>query len=212
LYGSPIVSGYGGLGGIYDLDHVTDNLMRYPAWLYSSHSLFVFLGLCSVPAAVFQPGLDRDQRHHLLRHGLLSLGFAGTVFLSYLFYQPFEHWTFLRFVLPAIPVLIVLALSTVDTVARTVSPAARSLALTLVACTLPAYYLSYAVHGEAFALEERYLRSARRRADRIRTATPRLEQRSSQYRVRAACSGYYANRAHTAGMTCFHLGVGSAAP
>ena len=110
------------LSGIYDLAHAKDNLMRYPAWLYSSHSLFVFLGLCSIPAAALLPALDRDQRRHLMRHGLLALGFAGTVFLSYLFYQPFEHWSFLRFVLPAIPVLIVLALTTLDTIVRTVSP------------------------------------------------------------------------------------------
>ena len=172
FYGSPIVSGYGVLSGIYDLAHGGDNLMRYPAWLYSSHSLFVFLGLGSIPAAALLPSLDRDQRHHLLRHGLLALGFAGTVFLSYLFYLPFDHWSVLRFVLPAIPVLIVLALSTVDTVARTVSPAARSLALTFVACTLPTYYLSFAVHGEAFAIKGAFRDQYVDAADRIRTATP----------------------------------------
>jgi hypothetical protein len=172
LYGSPILSGYGAISGIYDLSYAKDNLVRYPAWLYSSHSLFVFLGLCAIPAAALRPALDRDQRRHLLRHGVLGLGFAGTVFLSYLFYAPFDHWTFLRFVLPAIPVLIVLALSTADTVARTISPAARSLALTLVACTLPTYYLSYAVHGEAFALKGAYRDLYAGAADRIRTETP----------------------------------------
>ena len=172
LYGSPILSGYGPLSGIYDLAHAKDNLMRYPAWLYSSHSLFVFLGLCSIPAAVLLPALDRDQRRHLMRHGLLALGFAGTVFLSYLFYQPFDHWTFLRFVLPAIPVLIVLALTTLDTIVKTVSPAARSVALTMVACTLPTYYLSFAVHGEAFAFKDGYRELYVGVADRIRAATP----------------------------------------
>jgi hypothetical protein len=172
LYGSPIVSGYGGLGGIYDLAHAKANLMRYPAWLYSSHSLFVFVGLCSIPAAAFQPSLDRTQRRHLLRHGLLALGFAGTVLLSYLFYQPFEHWTYLRFVLPAVPVLIVLALSTVDTMARSISPAVRSLAVALIACTLPTYYLSYAVHGEAFAPKRAYRDLYVDAADRTRRATP----------------------------------------
>jgi hypothetical protein len=172
LYGSPIRSGYGPLNGIYDVANAADNLMRYPAWLYSSHSIFVFLGLCSVPAAALLPALDRDQRHHLLRHGLLGLGFAGTVFLSYLFYQPFDHWTVLRFVLPAIPVLIVLALTTVDTIARMVSPLARSVAMTLVACTLPTYYLSFAVHGEAFALKGGYRELYVDAADRIRMATP----------------------------------------
>lgn len=172
LYGSPIVSGYGALGGIYEVAHARENLLRYPAWLYSSHSLFVFVGLCSIPAAMLQPALDRNQRHHLLRHGLLALGFAGTVLLSYLFYQPFEHWTYLRFVLPAIPVLIVLALSTVDTVARSISPAARSVAVAFVACTLPTYYLSYAVHGEAFAPKRAYRELYVDAADRIRGATP----------------------------------------
>jgi Alg9-like mannosyltransferase family len=172
LYGSAIVSGYGTLSGIYDLTYAKDNLMRYPAWLYSSHSLFVFLGLCSIPAAAFLTSLDREQRHHLRRQGFLGLGFAGTVLLSYLFYQPFDHWTFLRFVLPAIPVLIVLALSTVDAIAKTASLTARSLVLTLVACTLPAYYLSFAVHGEALALKGGYRELYVDAADRVRTATP----------------------------------------
>jgi hypothetical protein len=172
LYGSPIVSGYGAVGAIYDLARAQDNLRRYPVWLYSSHSLFVFLGLGAIPVAGFLPGLDREQRHRLLRHGVLGLGFVGTVFLSYLFYLPFEHWTFVRFMLPAIPVLIVLALGTADAVASTFSLSARSLTLTFVACTLPTYYLSFAVHGEAFALRSAFRNQYVDAAARIRTATP----------------------------------------
>jgi hypothetical protein len=172
LYGSPFVSGYGAVRAIYDLAHARDNLMRYPVWLYSSHSLFVFLGFCAIPVAGFLPGLDREQRHRLVRHGVLGLGFVGTLFLSYLFYLPFEHWTFLRFMLPAIPVLIVLALSTADTIASTFSLSARSLAITFVACTLPTYYLSFAVHGEAFALKDYFHNQYIEAADRIRAETP----------------------------------------
>jgi hypothetical protein len=75
-------------------------------------------------------------------------------------------------VLPAIPVLIVLALTTLDTIVKTVSPAARSVALTMVACTLPTYYLSFAVHGEAFASKAGFRELYVDVADRVRAATP----------------------------------------
>ena len=51
----------------------------------------------------------------------LALAMAATVLLSYLWYTPFDSWTYLRFLLPAFPALLALAAAVVVTIAPPVS-------------------------------------------------------------------------------------------
>jgi hypothetical protein len=107
LYGSPLSSGYGDLGPGFTLANAAANIRLYPAWWLESQGPFAFLFL----AVLWHWGWHRAMR----REVLVLVGFAATVALLYLFYLPFEAWWFLRFVVPAIPIALLLC---ADTVAR----------------------------------------------------------------------------------------------
>jgi hypothetical protein len=107
LYGSPVTSGYGDLGPGFALEYAIANLRRYPAWWLESQGPFAFLFL----GVLWHWGRDRVFR----REVLVLMGFAATVALLYVFYLPFDVWWFLRFVVPAVPIALLLG---ADTVAR----------------------------------------------------------------------------------------------
>lgn len=101
LYGSPLLSGYGANAALFSADFVGANLQRYPRWLLQTESWFVFLGLLA-PVVAASGATSRLGRLVLLLFPVAVLG-------CYLPYIPFDNWPFVRFLLPAIPVLLVLS-------------------------------------------------------------------------------------------------------
>src|SRR4029453_8558125 len=73
-------------------------LQRYPRWLVEMHTPFVLLGLAA-------PAVCRRNAT-----GWALFAFVILLFVSYLFFGYFEAWVYLRFLLPALPVLLVLSL------------------------------------------------------------------------------------------------------
>ena len=125
-YGSPFRSGYS--TDLFSLHFWSDNLRNYPRWLTESQTPLILLGLAA-PFTVrwLRPGGgDRQAAVWMLA------GVALTVFASYLFYMPFEAWWFLRFLLPAYPVLAVLTCVALAAVAARFGPVARVIAIALV--------------------------------------------------------------------------------
>ncbi len=150
LYGSPLTSGYGRLSDIYAVSNFPANLSRYPLWLLQTHTPFLLLALLAVlpsPAARASEG----------RAALawLALVFALAVFLCYAFYIPFEHWSYLRFLLPALPLLITLGSGVLILLLRGWRPWGRA-AIMLASVLLVLLYLQAAVRGDAFALRSAY--------------------------------------------------------
>lgn len=94
-YGSPLRSGYGTAGELFALAHVIPNADRYAGWLVATS-----------PVLLLAPfGLARawpDQ------HARALAAFAALVAAAYLVYAVFDHWSYLRFVLPALAVMAVL--------------------------------------------------------------------------------------------------------
>jgi 4-amino-4-deoxy-L-arabinose transferase-like glycosyltransferase len=102
LYGSALSSGYGTFSTIYAGRHVAPNLVNYTTWLLQTQP-FLLLGLAA-------PFLLRRRGDASARPiARLALAFSGAVLLSYLWYTPFDHWTYLRFLLPAFPPMLALA-------------------------------------------------------------------------------------------------------
>ena len=97
--------GYGGVGEIFAAAHVPTNAARYLTWLVQSQTPLVALAL----AAPF-----------VLPRGFawVCLAFCAVTLAVYLPYLVFEDWSYVRFLLPAIPVLIVLMLGTLAAAAR----------------------------------------------------------------------------------------------
>ena len=95
LYGSPFESGYGSTEELFKLEYLGANLSTYPRWLIESETPLILLALAA-------PWLMRSSL------AWLFVAIAAAVFVSYAFYLPFDNWTYLRFLLPAISLLLIL--------------------------------------------------------------------------------------------------------
>jgi hypothetical protein len=96
LYGSPFESGYGSTAELFKVEYFRSNLSSYPRWLVETETPLIVLALLA-------PWLIRSSLSWLF------LGISATVFFCYVFYVPFDNWTYLRFLLPAIPLLLILS-------------------------------------------------------------------------------------------------------
>ncbi len=101
LYGSPVRSGYGDLSWLFSSTNIAPNAERYLTWLWQTHTPIWLLAIVAVLT---------------LRGWRTSLLFAVAVanVACYLPYIVFNDWWYLRFVLPAIPLLFVLSLAVID--------------------------------------------------------------------------------------------------
>ncbi len=159
LYGSALTSGYGELGSLYSAANVLTNARHYGTWLLETQTPLVGLGLIAI---VVPTTLRQDDRDHGSRR-LAFFGAIAVVTVSYLFYGPFDDWSYLRFLLPAFPLLFVLvAASIVWIVGRIPLSAGAALAfITLIPLAL--YEVSVAAERQAFnvkTFERRYVAAA----------------------------------------------------
>jgi hypothetical protein len=107
FYGSPVSSGYGTLEQIFSMANVLPNATRYLAWMTETHTP---LWLLAVAALFLLPGALAM---------LLAALFVVNVAL-YLSYHVFDDWSYLRFLLPSIPAVMVLVAASVDALTRRV--------------------------------------------------------------------------------------------
>jgi hypothetical protein len=161
LYGSPLTSGYEPVDVALTWERASANLHRYPVWLLQLQSPAVLVALAA-PFVGWQRGIESDRAFNARIVSVLMLTFSGVVLLCYLFYIAFgdSEWAYLRFMLPAIPLLLILAahvvLSLVARVPVTVRGAGVVVVCTLVAC----WYLITADQLGVFttaATERRYV-------------------------------------------------------
>jgi hypothetical protein len=99
LYGSAFKTGYGQLDRLFAFSNVSTNATRYVGWLVETHTPFPLL------AALAPFAIDRNKRGDVM----LAIGVIGATGFTYFFYTPFDDWSYLRFLLPAISLMIVLA-------------------------------------------------------------------------------------------------------
>ena len=158
LYGSPFMSGYGAASGLFALGNVAVNAGRYTRWLLETQTPVVLIGI----AAPFV--------RHAARRGVngaaspipawFGLAAVAVVVACYLPYSPFEEWWYLRFLLPAIPVLLILTTPIFVRLAAAAPAAARAPLLVAGVGLLASYYVFTASERSAFdlqRLESRYL-------------------------------------------------------
>ena len=99
LYGSPLTSGYGDLRYLFAVRHIAANVTRYAAWWSHAHGPLGWLFLFVVV------GVGSGENSRRVR---ILIGFALGVAALYALYQPFDDWFFLRFMLPALPIAMLL--------------------------------------------------------------------------------------------------------
>jgi len=107
FYGSPFASGYGSLAALFSLGYVGTNVVRYLGWLWSSHTVAIALALL---APWLLPGALTT----------LALSMFLVNLALYVPYVPFDDWSYLRFLLPTIPLLLILVVAVLDAALRRV--------------------------------------------------------------------------------------------
>jgi hypothetical protein len=147
-YGSALNSGYGTLAAIYSLDRVGPNARRYFSWMSEVHTP-VWMMAAAAP---------------FLLPGALTRLFAGLFLVNaacYLPYVVFDHWSYLRFLLPTLPLVVIMVVAGVDAVCRRASPFMARPALVMLTLALAVIWVREARDRQAFrlqALEARFER------------------------------------------------------
>lgn len=149
FYGSPLRSGYGPLDALFDIGHVAPNAARYVAWLTETATP---AWLLAAAAPVLLPGA-------------LSRLFAALVLVNAACYLPFvvfDDWSYLRFLLPTLPLVVILMFAAIDAICRRAVPWTVRPAIAAVAGVLAVLGVQEADVRQAFrlqALEARYERA-----------------------------------------------------
>lgn len=152
IYGSPLRSGYGDLNQLFSLGYVRTNLANYPTWLAFAHTPVLALGLAAPLVA----------RRRAAAWTLAA--FALGVLAAYLPYVPFSDWWYTRFMLPAVPALIVLMVTAAERALVVLPRRAGAVALAVGAAALAGYWLHRADEVSVFrlkALEQKYVELGR---------------------------------------------------
>lgn len=141
-YGAPLASGYGDTGALFGMVHVWPNLRRYPTWMIETQTPLVLLAFAA-------PWV-------LPRHRILAAtSLLGVVLLlaTYLTYVVFDEWWYLRFMLPAIPVLVALSVAVAMSLGRRVWPRRIRAAAVCACLALAGWSLHVARSRQVFALQ-----------------------------------------------------------
>jgi hypothetical protein len=105
LYGSALSSGYGSLDTIFSPANVLPNAGRYATWLSGT---LTPLWILAAAAPFLLPGA-------LTR---LLVAFVLVNVAVYLPYTVFDDWSYVRFLLPSIPLILILVVASVDAIVR----------------------------------------------------------------------------------------------
>jgi Dolichyl-phosphate-mannose-protein mannosyltransferase len=149
FYGSMLSSGYGTLGTIFSLDRVAANATRYLSWLTETQTAIWLLALA---APFLLPGAVTA-----LLVGMFLVNIA-----CYLPYVVFDDWSFLRFLLPALPLVMILVMASIDSIARRIMPWIARPVVAALATVLAVTYVGRAEIRNVFRLhqlEARYERA-----------------------------------------------------
>lgn len=186
LYGGPLTTGYGSLFELYALSSVPLNVRNYSVWIVQTQTPLILLAL--VP--LFVRGALRETHGDVSPRACLA-AIVGLTCLSYLFYATFDHWFYLRFLLPAYPTIFVLLAAAIRWIALALPVEARVPAAALVCAVMIPFGVNVGRDTGIFrvaAFEGRHVRAAHEIASRTPADAVVLSvQHSGSVR-------YYANR------------------
>ena len=166
LYGSPWTSGYGDIGQAFATAHIAANARRYAEWAVQTQTPLVALAAI----ALLAPTATRATML-VSRASALFLVFTLAIAAAYLPYSVFDDWWYLRFFLPALPVVLVAMTATILCGLGHLPAAARVLGFVAVGTFLVSHELRFAIDAgltRLQRLERRYVAVARF----IESATP----------------------------------------
>ena len=140
MYGSPIATGYGRTKDLFQTANVLENVWRYGRWLMETHTPVLAL---AVAAPIALPRRSEAG---------LGLGIVAVTVALYLPYRVFDDWSYVRFLLPALPWLIVLSVIVFDRAASRVTGRWTGAVLAILVVALGARWIGIARDRSAFDL------------------------------------------------------------
>jgi hypothetical protein len=149
LYGGALRSGYGHLDSLFSVANVPANAKHYLGWLLQTQTILVLLGALA-PRVV-----PKGQRGPVW----LALALIASTAGIYVAYTRFDDWSYLRFLLPAIGLLIVLMSVVLVRASMLLGGRASFVFVAIVTLTLALNGVAVARDRLAFqmrALEQRY--------------------------------------------------------
>jgi hypothetical protein len=155
LYGSPTQSGYMGVAGMFQAEHVWPNIKLYFGWLAESHTVLPFLGALALFAPLRAVWPAAADRRVFVVIGL----FVALLWAHYIAYLVFESWWYLRFLLASWPVTMAGVGAIAMAVVRRQRPLASAAAIGAV-IVIGGWNLHTAIDRSAFELwqgERRYV-------------------------------------------------------
>ena len=161
LYGSPLASGYGSLDQLYDWSNAWANLARYPRWLVDTQTPVILLAAAAPFVLSWSAASSTSPSPRSTAAMWLAAIFA--LFGLYLFYEPFDEWWYLRFILPMYPALFVLTCAVffrLTTPIARLSPVGRGLVIAVCVGALAWHTLAIALSRGASGVwraEQRYI-------------------------------------------------------
>jgi hypothetical protein len=147
LYGSIAESGYGPVPGLFAWSRFPVNFQRYLSWLVELHTPGILLAFAA-------PAVGR------VKNVFWMLAFSGVLLLCYLSYFVFDTWPFLRFLLPALPLLFILTSDVLVRLIERLPIALRGVAVLLLCTFVPLWYTLTARDLTVFGIrqaEHRYV-------------------------------------------------------
>jgi hypothetical protein len=158
LYGSPMRTGYGSPARLFSLSHAGINVSRYSQWVIETATVFPLLAVAA-PFLV-RPGKRTDV--------LFACALVVANFGIYFVYTPFEDWSYVRFVLVGIALMIVLAsAATIEVLNRmswTSLPSSALRHMMIVALTAGVALYSVRAARDRYAFDLRFLEQRYRAA------------------------------------------------
>jgi 4-amino-4-deoxy-L-arabinose transferase-like glycosyltransferase len=153
LYGNPLLSGYGGPLALFSTSNVRQNVPAYGLRMLRGEAPALCVVLVALVIVLNRPRNVADRRRfgHLLL--LASLAVAA-ILLCYLPYSVFADWFYLRFLLPAFPLVFTLVGASVVHAAGRLSPRVTGLFLLLVLAAACSFNILRAKAEQAFNLRD----------------------------------------------------------
>ncbi len=150
FWGSPVASGYGATSDLFLAANVPDNLARVWRWTVETRGYWCVIGIIALPWIL----VSQDRRR-----AWPAAALVGAVVASYLVYAVFEEWWYLRFYLPAWPVLASAAMLVTWRMLKRWSDDGAAVAVAAAACMFGAGAVKDAAASGTFGLwkaEQRY--------------------------------------------------------
>jgi hypothetical protein len=148
-YGSPLRSGYEGLSDLFAWSNIAPNVRNYAQWFADTQTPFALMGVAAllVPGALVWP---RDTRRSFV---VLAALFVLALWAEYCAYIAFDTWSYLRFLLPAWPLIMIGLAVVILRPARSGRPVIMGAAMVLVV-GLGLHNLRVAIERYAFDLQQ----------------------------------------------------------